>query len=324
MSDDEQATIAALDKARDVFREVASAGSGRVVDTAGDSVLVIFETAVSAVAAALEIQRHLEEISRAGEPSRNLSFRIGVHLGDVFEKKDGSIYGEGVNIAARLQALALPGGVVVSDAIRTSVRRRLPAEFLDLGNKTVKNIVEPVHAFRMIAASAEHLQHGSPFNPSGAAWPIGWLRTAWSGISSGVRAWLVVAVIVLGVGAFGAVSWIRIRAPDAPDRSIAVLPFVDMSEKHDQEYFSDGLSEELIDHLANAAGLKVIARTSSFQFKGKNEDVRLIAQKLGVANVLEGSVRRSGEQVRITAQLIRAEDGTHIWLTLPPKNVLHS
>src|ERR1035441_6692918 len=154
MADDEQATVAALDGARDVFRKAAQAERGRVVDTAGDSVLVIFETAAGAVSAALEIQRALEENSKGSASNRILCFRIGVHLGDVLEKDDGSVYGEGVNIAARLQELALPGGIVVSDAVRSSIRKRLPATFLDLGDRNVKNMAEPVHAFRMTAGSA--------------------------------------------------------------------------------------------------------------------------------------------------------------------------
>jgi adenylate cyclase len=312
MVDDEHATVLALDRARDVFRKAAEADHGRIVDTAGDSVLVVFETAAGAVRAALQIQQALKESSREEASDRRLCFRIGVHLGDVLEKDDGSIYGEGVNIAARLQELALPGGVVVSDSVRSSIRSRLPATFLDLGDKTVKNMAEPVHAFRVTAG-------GGPNRPeriSSIEETEGLFAAAahaWRRVPLGIRRWLLATMCAVVVGVVGVVGWMRLQLPVATSRSIAVLPFVDMSENHDQEYFSDGLSEELIDHLTNAPGLKVIARTSSFQFKGKNEDMRVIAQKLGVANLLEGSVRKSGDDVRITVQLIRATDGTHIW-----------
>jgi adenylate cyclase len=262
MAQDDQGTVETLDGARSTFRNAIHANSGRVIDMAGDSVLAVFETAAGAVGAALDVQRVLESQAAKVPEDRCMRFRIGVHLGDLIEKPDGSIYGEGVNIASRLQVLASPGGVTVSDAVRSSVRNRVRASFEDMGEQQFKNIADPVHAFRM------HPEDG------------------------------------LGTG--------RNRAT-VDSKSIAVLPFVDLSEKHDQEYFSDGLSEELIDHLSHAPGLKVIARTSSFQFKGKNEDVRLIAQRLGVAHLLEGSVRRSGDELRITAQLIRASDGTHLW-----------
>ena len=222
MAQDDQGTVVTLDAARSTFRNAIHARSGRVVDMAGDSVLAVFETAAGAVGAALDVQRVLESQANKLPEDRRMRFRIGVHLGDLIEKPDGSIYGDGVNIASRLQALALPGGVTVSDAVRSSVRNRVRGSFEDIGQQQVKNIADPVHAFRM------HPEDG----------------LATTGRNDAT----------------------------VDSKSIAVLPFVDMSERHDQEYFSDGLSEELIDHLSHAPGLKVIARTSSFQFKGKNEE----------------------------------------------------
>jgi TolB-like protein/class 3 adenylate cyclase len=272
MAHDEQATVQALDQAREAFRTAIVAHAGRVIDMAGDSVLAVFDTAVGAAMAALDVQRALDALAAGVPADRQMRFRVGVHLGDVIVKPDGSVYGDGVNIAARLQALGLPGGITVSDAVRSSVRNRVAATFEDLGEQYVKNIPGSVHALRMQAQRAPGASEESAAPPTA-----------------------------------------HDAGPPAAAKSIAVLPFLDMSERRDQEYFSDGLTEELIGHLSHAADLKVIARTSSFQFKGKNEDIRSIASKLGVAHVLEGSVRRAGGALRITAQLVRATDGTHIW-----------
>jgi TolB-like protein/class 3 adenylate cyclase/Flp pilus assembly protein TadD len=308
MAHDEQATVVALDAARDAFRTAIRAHNGRVIDMAGDSVLAVFETAASAVSTALDVQEALDALAAAVPEDRRMRFRIGVHVGDLIEKPDGSVYGDGVNIASRLQALALPGAIAVSDAVRGLVRNRVPASFEDLGEQQVKNIAEPVHAFRTHPDSAGATAAASDRSDRSAAPAQGMVPTL-------TRRWTLAALVAFAIGGVSAVWWVRSTSVStaANAKSIAVLPFVDMSEKHDQEYFSDGLSEELIDHLTHAANLKVIARTSSFQFKGKNEDIRLIAKKLGVANLLEGSVRKSGSEVRITAQLIRAEDGAHIW-----------
>jgi adenylate cyclase len=259
MSSNERATVEALDFARQVFREGIEKRGGRVVDAAGDSVLAIFDTAFGAADAALAIQDQLSVASVNDPEDRRMRFRIGLHLGDVMEKPDGSVYGSGINVAARLQTLALPGSIFVSAAMRSMLGHRAGQRFEDQGQHLVKNVAEPLHAYQLSFAPAAN------------------------------------------------------RAELVNDKSIAVLPFTDMSELRDQEYFSEGLSEELIDHLGRAANLRVIARTSSFQFKGKNEDIRVIGQKLGVAHLLEGSVRKSGRTMRITAQLIKALDGSRLW-----------
>ena len=177
----------------------------------------------------------------------------------------------------------------------------------------VKNTTEPVHAFEMTARSSSPSKSAGQANFSESNRLTDGKAQAQRLFAFGGRRGLLAGIGIVLAGTLGVAGWMRLQPPAAVNKSIAVLPFVDMSEKHDQEYFSDGLSEELIDHLANAPELKVVARTSSFQFKGKNEDMRLIAQKLGVAHLLEGSVRKSGDRVRITAQLIRAQDGAHIW-----------
>jgi len=269
MSADERATLVALDAARAVFRAQIESNQGRVIDTAGDSVLAVFETASGAVAAALAIQRALHEASRSVTEERRMRFRIGVHLGDVIEKADGTIYGDGVNIAARLQALAEPGGISVSDAVRGSVKSRAGAVFESQGEHTVKNVAEPLRVYRVKLAGDD--------DPKAVA----------------------------------AASEIKLGLPDMP--SIAVLPFTNMSGDPEQEHFADGLVEDIITTLSKLSGLSVIARNSSFVYKGKPVNVREAAKELGVRYVLEGSVRKAGDRIRITAQLIDAASGSHVW-----------
>jgi adenylate cyclase len=192
-----------------------------------------------------------------------MRFRIGVHLGDLIEKSDGTVYGDGVNIAARLQALAEPGGILVSDAVHGAVRGRIGADFMDLGEQRVKNIEHPVRAYAVVPTAA----------PAGAA-PV-------------------------------------LRLPDRP--SLAVLPFDNMSGDPEQEYFADGITEDIITDASKVSGLFVIARNSSFTFKRRSVDIREVGKKLGVRHVLEGSVRKAGMRVRINVQLIDAETGGHVW-----------
>ncbi len=251
MAADEPATVQALDAARAVFRQQVEAQQGRVVDTAGDSVLAVFETAAGAVSAAMAIQQRLEA-SAASEPEdQRLHFRIGVHLGDLIEKADGTVYGDGVNIAARLQALADPGGIVVSDAVHGAVRGKVAADFVDRGEQLVKNLPHPVRAYAAVP--------GRP-TPGPAAPPVP----------------------------------PRLPLPDVP--SIAVLPFTNMSGDPEQDYFADGMVEDIITALARFGMFFVIARNSSFVYKG-----------------VEGSVRRAGGRLRITGQLVEAETGHHLW-----------
>jgi len=267
MAADERATVATLDAARAMFRSQIEANQGRVIDMAGDSVLAVFETAAGAVGAALAVQKVLAESASAVPDDRRLHFRIGVHLGDVIEKADGTVYGDGVNIAARLQALAEPGGVAVSQSIRNVVKGKMEAAFEDLGKQAVKNIAEPVRAFLM--------------RPAGFTMPA------------------------LAIGE------IDLRLPDKP--SIAVLPFANMSGDPEQEYFADGVTEDIITELSRFKSLFVIARNSSFSYKGKSPDVRQVGKELGVHYLLEGSIRKVGNRIRVTAQLIDSLTGSHLW-----------
>ena len=277
MAADERATVAALDAARATFRTQIESNQGRVIDMAGDSVLAVFETATGAVSAALTIQQELNASSSGVPEDRRMNFRIGVHLGDIIEKSDGTVYGDGVNIAARLQALAEVGGVTVSDSVRNAVKGKASTDFQDMGEQQVKNISEPVRVYRVRAEGATPAQSAS----------------------------------VAAVKSSPSRGEIDLSLPDKP--SIAVLPFTNMSGDPEQEYFTDGVSEDIITELSRFHSLFVIARNSSFTYKGNAVDVKQIGRELGVRYVLEGSIRRAGNRIRVTAQLIDALSGNHIW-----------
>src|SRR6476619_1326291 len=276
MSCDERGTVAALDDARAVFRTTIDAHRGRVIDMAGDSVLAVFETASGAVISALAIQAELARLSADVAADCRMQFRIGIHLGDVIEKADGTVYGDGVNIAARLEGIAEPGGVTVSDAVQCAVRQRLDASFDDIGEQRVKNIATPVRAYR-------------------------------------------VRELAPGAARTGAAPAVATPTRPAPKRervdkpSIAVLPFDNMSGDPEQDFFADGITEDIITELSRFRELFVISRNSSFKFKGKPVEVQKFAQELGVQYVVEGSVRKVGRRVRITVQLIDAATDRHLW-----------
>lgn len=269
MAVNEHATVRALDAARAVFRTHIEGNHGRVVDMAGDSVLAVFETAAGATSAALGIQQELEATFGDVAEDRRLRFRIGVHLGDVIEKADATVYGDGVNIAARLQALAEPGGITVSEPMRATVKSNIGASFENQGEQAVKNIAEPIRAYRMTLAN------GGGAKPS------------------------------QGVGEPD------LSLPNKP--SIAVLPFSSMSSDLEQDYFADGVVEDIITELSHFRSLFVIARNSSFSYKSKSLDVRQVGKELGVRYVLEGSIRRAASRIRISCQLIDSLTGNHIW-----------
>lgn len=301
MAADERSTVAALDTARRVFEAKIRAHNGRVIDMAGDSVLAIFETALGALEAALEVQRSLGAPAPGVAEDRRMRFRIGLHVGDIIEKPDGTVYGDGVNIAARLQALAAPGGITVSETVHGAVKNA--ALFDDQGAQRVKNIAQPLHAFAVRMGD-------TPRRPR----PV--LGRRWR-VAVGAAMLVAVASVV--------VAWRLWRPADtqtsalAPDSalpakpSIAVLPFENFGGDPEQEYFAEGMTDDLITDLSKVAGLFVIARNSTFVYKGKSRDVREIGKTLGVRYVLEGSVRRSGGEVRVNAQLIDATTGGHVW-----------
>ena len=269
MAADENQTVASLETARAIFVSDIEARKGRVVDTAGDSVLAVFESAADAVNAALAVQKQLAAQALAIPEDQRMRFRIGVHLGDVIEKPNGTVYGAGVNMTARLESLAEPGGIAVSDAVYAVVRGRVAARFEDQGDRVVKNIPFPVKTFFVYDEAP---------TVSGTA---------------------------------GTATEAPPAIPERP--SIAVLPFTNMSGDPEQDYFADGMVEDIITALSRFKELFVIARNSSFVYKGRSVDIQQVAHDLGVRYVLEGSVRRAGDRLRITGQLIDAATQAHLW-----------
>ena len=265
MGADEEGTVAALDACRAIFKQTIEDHDGHVVDTAGDSVLATFDSVVEAVRCSVEVQGTIAERNADLVDDRHMRFRIGVNLGDVIAKGDGTIYGDGVNVAARLESLAEPGGITVSGTVFDHAENKLPAAFEFTGEQAVKNIAKPVRAYRVIAES-------EPASPS-ADKPL--------------------------------------MLPDKP--SIAVLPFDNLSGDSDQDYFADGIAEDLITALSHIRWMFVTARNSTFAYKGQSLDVRQVGRELGVRYVLEGSVRKGGKRVRVSAQLIDASSGNHVW-----------
>ncbi|WP_024518964.1 adenylate/guanylate cyclase domain-containing protein [Bradyrhizobium sp. Tv2a-2] len=270
MGADEVGTLKSLTERRAVLDRIIGEHRGRIANTAGDSVLAEFGSAVDAVQCAVEAQTALAEVNSTLAPDRCISFRIGIHIGDVMVR-GGDLFGDGVNIAARLQTLAKPGGVCISGATYDQVRKVLPITFADLGAQRVKNIQEPIRAYQVDATSQTQEAASEPLAETESAPPL----------------------------------------PDRP--SIAVLPFENMSGDPEQEYFADGMVEEIITALSRFKSLFVIARNSSFSYKGKAIDVKRVGRELGVRYVLEGSVRKAGSRLRIAAQLIDAASGAHIW-----------
>jgi adenylate cyclase len=289
---------------------------GRIVKTTGDGMLVEFPSVVDAVRCAVEIQRAMVDRNAAVPEDKRITLRVGVNLGDVIADA-GDIYGDGVNIAARLEALAEPGGICISRTVHDHIGDRLPYTFDDIGEQSVKNIAQPVHAYALSAAAVASLPEVTiPLQRIGPS------------RRNSSRLAVLVAGIVAAIGIGIAVWWewprgnsVAVSAPPpraaeakpAPRLSIVVLPFSNLSNDPDQEYFADGVTDDLTTDLSRISGSFVIARTTAFTYKGKPIDVKQIGRELGVRYVLEGSVRRTGDQVRVNAQLIDTESGAHLW-----------
>src|SRR6202158_1660899 len=262
MARDEVGTLARLKACRVIINGLMAAHRGRIFNTAGDSVVADFASAVDAVQCAVAVQEAIVVENAGRVPDEPMQFRIGVHVGDVMVDGD-NLLGDGINIAARLESLAEPGAICVSAAARDHIGNKLPLAFDDLGDQQVKNIAQAIRVYRVQAATPAAQQ---------------------------------IATLPL---------------PDKP--SIAVLPFANMSGDPEQEYFADGMVEEIITALSRIRLLFVIARNSTFTYKGQSVDVKQIGRELGVRYVLEGSVRKGGNRVRITGQLIDALTGAHLW-----------
>jgi adenylate cyclase len=303
MGEDELATVRTLTEYREVISATVARHGGRVVDSPGDNVLADFASVVDAVQSAVEIQRALGSRNTALPASRQMRFRIGINLGDVIVQGE-RLYGDGVNIAARLEGLAEAGGICVSGTAYDQIEGKLPFAFEFSGEHAVKNIARPVRVYRL------HLEPRGPGKAS--AKPE---RTARRTLIRAVA--MVAVVLVVVVGGWAGWRWLTTRdagglpLPDKP--SVAVLPFANVSRDPAQEYFSDGVTEDLITGLSKMSGLFVIARNSVFTYKGKSVNVRNVGRDLGVRYVLEGGVQRAGDRVRITAQLVDAKSGYHLW-----------
>ena len=267
MASDEAGTLAALKRHRQtVFEPAVAAHQGRIVKLIGDGTIVEFASVVDAVNCALSVQRSGDSLQDESLPQPKIVLRIGINLGDVIIEGD-DIYGDGVNIAARLEPVAEPGGICISSIVNESIGNRIDVHFQDGGQINVKNIDRPVRIWRWHPSTAHDVTNGRQSN----------------------------------------------TANPQPHAAIAILPFTNSSGDPEQEYFSDGISEDIITDLSKIAGLMVIARNSSFVYKGRSVDVRTIGRELGVQSVLEGSIRRAGNRLRITAQLIDATSGGHLW-----------
>ena len=314
MREAEEPTLETLTAYRAIIDGLIARHDGRIFGTAGDSVVAEFGSAVEAVRCAISIQEELAVRNAELSDDRKLRFRIGINVGDVMAK-GGDLFGDGVNVAARLEGLAEPGGICISGSTFEQVKHKLSLGFNDIGAQQVKNIAEPVPAFRIVPGSVSVASGAKPV-PKLSAAPR-WRTTA---IAAGM------AVVVLAAGAavwkfyprgpaplteVASEAKMALPLPDKP--SIAVLPFVNMSGDPNQESFSDGITEDLITDLSNLENLIVIARNSVFTYKGKPVKVQQVGKELGVHYVLEGSVRKSGERVRITAQLVDARTGHHLW-----------
>jgi adenylate cyclase len=300
MGEDEEATIRTVTAYRDVMAALVQQHRGRVVDTPGDNLLAEFASVLDAVQCAIAIQRELHARNTALSPPRRMQFRLGLNLGDVIP--DGErIYGDGVNIAARVESLAEPGGICVSGTVYDQVATKLPLTYKFLGQQTVKNIARPVRVYRVQAASEPADLQGRPGNRYGAR------------LSPKVAAWVLGLLLVVGGGVASWRLFIHplLLTPAKP--TIAVLPFVNMSGDPAQEYFSDGMTEDLITELSMLSGLFVIARNSVFTYKGKAVKPDQVNRELRVRYMLEGSVRKADNRMRITAQLVDTRTGYHLW-----------
>ena len=310
MGEDEEWTLRTLNTYKQVMRSLIQQYRGRVVNAPGDNVLAEFASVVDAVQCAVEIQQVLRARNALLPENRRMEFRIGINLGDVIEEGD-SIYGDGVNIAARLEGLAEPGGICISESAYQQIENKLPLKYEYLGEHEVKNIAKPVRVYRAQIESGE---------PSHAK-----VKTK---VENKNRKYLTIAamvVVIIAAAALWQFVWrpshppvevaskekMAFPLPDKP--SIAVLPFVNMSDDPKQEYFADGITEEIITALSKTPRIFVIARNSTFTYKGKAVRVKQVAEELGVRYVLEGSVRKSENHVRVTAQLIDALTGKHLW-----------
>ena len=313
---DEDRTLARLRTLRsDLIDPIISVHHGRVVKRTGDGSIIEFRSVVDAVRCAVEVQTAMIERNAGVPPEKRIEFRVGVHLGDVVEESDGDLMGDGVNIAARLEGIAKPGAICLSEDAYRQVKGRLDLKVSDLGLTQLKNIAEPIRVYSLevgAQADAKVATPSAPAQPSAASAPRRRSVLALSALAialllaAGAAAWHF-------VGANRSAPIASTPSAEAAHLSIVVLPFTNLSGDPTQDYFADGITENLTTDLSRLSGSFVIARNTAFAFKGKNVDAREIGKELGVRYVLEGSVQRDQNQVRVNAQLIDAESGGHLW-----------
>ena len=317
---DEDRILARLRALRsDLIDPTIAVHHGRVVKRTGDGAIVEFRSVVDAVRCAIEVQTGLIDRNAGVPPERRIEFRVGIHLGDVVEEADGDLMGDGVNIASRVEGIAKPGAICLSEDAYRQVRGRLEMAVSDLGQTQLKNIAEPIRVYLLEVgqlAQAKPLASAAALDAESAAPASGWLSS-----------WLAIAAALLIVLlAAGAYAWHSGFAPrllgasvaedkleTAPRLSVVVLPFDNLSGDPEQEYFADGITDDLTTDLSHIPESFIIARDTAFTYKGRRVDAKAIRRELGVRYVLEGSVRRAGEKVEINAQLISTETGAHVW-----------
>ena len=320
---DEDRTLARLRGLRsDLIDPAIAAHHGRVVKRTGDGSIVEFRSVVDAVRCAIEVQNGLIERNAGVPPERRIEFRVGVHLGDVVEESDGDLMGDGVNIAARLEGIAKPGAICLSEDAYRQVKSRLDLKVSDLGPTQLKNIAEPVRVYSLqVGQPAQAMaapQSNAPAMAASAAPPP---KSRAFGRRSALVAALAVALLAAGGYAWRSglaprligASIAEHRLKTAPRLSIVVLPFENLSGDPEQDYFADGITDDLTTDLSHLAGSFVIGRDTAFTYKGRPVDAKEIGRELGVRYALEGSVRRIGETVEVNAQLISTETGAQVW-----------
>jgi adenylate cyclase len=315
MGADEAGTAKLVRERRGQATPIVRAFGGRLVKTTGDGVLLEFPSVVAAVECAIAIQKMMAERNAALPEAKRILYRVGVNLGDILIECD-DILGDGVNVAARLEGICEPGGVCLSEDAWRQARGRIEAEFTDLGEQSLKNIAQPVRAYALTPAAIAAVKAESPAVGAADAPKARGVWARWPALAAAL------ALVLLAAGAFG---WRTGYAPrflaasvddklaNAPRLSIVVLPFENLSGDKEQDYFADGITDDLTTDLSHLGGSFVIARNTAFTYKGKPVDAKEIGKELGVRYVLEGSVRRLGEKVKINAQLISTETGAHVW-----------
>jgi adenylate cyclase len=299
---DEDRTLARLRALRsDLIDPTISVHHGRIVKRTGDGSVIEFRSVVDAVRCALEVQHAMVERNAGVAPDKRIEFRIGIHLGDVVEESDGDLMGDGVNIAARLEGIAAPGAICLSEDAYRQVSGRLDMAVTDLGTTQLKNIERSIRVYSLqvgVPAQAKPATEAKPVEPK--------QRSRLALLGAGIVALIVIA----------AVAWYFLganRPAEAAHLSIVVLPFTNLSGDPAQDYFADGVTENLTTDLSRIRNSFVIARNTAFTYKGKNIDAKEIGKALGVRYVLEGSVQRDQNRVRVNAQLIDAASGAHLW-----------